>query len=225
VRVDDEIMLVTARAANTLTVTRGAEGTTAATHSDGADIDARFTADALVQAIKENAPATGTAFPGGPATGDRYRRSDLEYLVFFYDGTRWLSEMLYHVNMPPYNSSVEQPVTGSPLNMFRYGISSTPDLDMWVMDFFVTARGNTTNNGTHYWTMKLQVFDGSTADVLGTADTSGFTVDVAGRVVVSVDAVVDVSVELLFQTQEAKVGSPGALDLYMPSFTYRLIAT
>ena len=73
--------------------------------------------------------------------------------------------------------------------------------------------------------MKLQVFDGSTTDDLGTADTSGFTVDVAGRDVVSIDSVVDVSVELLFQTSEGKVGSPGLLDLYMASFTYRLIAT
>ena len=54
VRVDDEIMLVTARATNTLTVTRGAESTTPAAHDNGADIDARLTSGGLLTMIQEN---------------------------------------------------------------------------------------------------------------------------------------------------------------------------
>jgi len=53
VLVDSEIMKVTARATNTLTVERGAEGTTAASHSNGADIDARLTAEGLRQMMSE----------------------------------------------------------------------------------------------------------------------------------------------------------------------------
>jgi len=56
VKVDDELMLVTSRATNTLTVQRGAEGTTPATHDDGAAIDAVLTAAGLAQAIAEIAP-------------------------------------------------------------------------------------------------------------------------------------------------------------------------
>jgi len=43
----------------------------------------------------------GTAFPTGPATGTRYRRTDLDYAIYFYDGTRWLSEVEYatHSNL------------------------------------------------------------------------------------------------------------------------------
>ena len=43
ITVDNEIMLVTNKATNTLTVTRGYEGTTAASHSSGANVYNRFT--------------------------------------------------------------------------------------------------------------------------------------------------------------------------------------
>lgn len=43
-RIDSEIMLVTAVAGTTLTVTRGAEGTTAASHANGATVEAVLTA-------------------------------------------------------------------------------------------------------------------------------------------------------------------------------------
>jgi hypothetical protein len=42
---------------------------------------------------------TGTAFPASPSTGDRYRRSDIDYMVFFYDGTQWVSENLFHAGI------------------------------------------------------------------------------------------------------------------------------
>lgn len=45
--IDSEIMTVTARSGTTLTVTRGAEGTTAASHTSGATITVVLTADAM----------------------------------------------------------------------------------------------------------------------------------------------------------------------------------
>lgn len=52
--IDSEIMLVTAVSTNTLTVTRGQEGTTAVNHSNGAVVTDILTAGALVQAINDN---------------------------------------------------------------------------------------------------------------------------------------------------------------------------
>lgn len=45
--------------------------------------------------VSSSGLATGTSFPGGPTTGDRFRRSDLAYKVYFYDGTRWLTEQMF----------------------------------------------------------------------------------------------------------------------------------
>jgi hypothetical protein len=51
--------------------------------------------------------ATGTSFPGSPATGARFRRSDIDYMVFFYDGTRWLSEVEYVYNVHWSNLTID----------------------------------------------------------------------------------------------------------------------
>lgn len=61
--IDSEIVRVTARSSNTLTVTRGAEGTTAATHSSGANVTAIITAGALKQYLQESAPFLPVATP------------------------------------------------------------------------------------------------------------------------------------------------------------------
>lgn len=57
VRVDDELMLVTAVAGTTWTVTRGIEGTAAASHASGAVVVHVLTAGALAQLFVDHAPA------------------------------------------------------------------------------------------------------------------------------------------------------------------------
>lgn len=54
--VDTEIMLCTARSTNTLTVVRGQEGTTAATHSNGAAVTLIVTAGVMQQYGRDNVP-------------------------------------------------------------------------------------------------------------------------------------------------------------------------
>jgi hypothetical protein len=56
VRVDDEIMLCTARTANTLTVVRGQEGTTAAYHAGGATVTQVLTEGGFQQYMRDNDP-------------------------------------------------------------------------------------------------------------------------------------------------------------------------
>jgi hypothetical protein len=58
-RIDDEILICTARSSTTCTVTRGAESTTAAAHSNGATVSMVLTAEGLTTAIEE-AVAAGT---------------------------------------------------------------------------------------------------------------------------------------------------------------------
>lgn len=58
IRIGDEIMIVTARSTNTLTVTRHAEGTSAATHADASVVTHVLTAGAL-DAIRSDICGTG----------------------------------------------------------------------------------------------------------------------------------------------------------------------
>jgi hypothetical protein len=55
--IDSEIMICTSRSGNTLTVTRGQEGTTAATHLNAAPVTHVLTAGGISQWVKENALA------------------------------------------------------------------------------------------------------------------------------------------------------------------------
>lgn len=63
VRVDDEIMLATARSSNTLTVVRASESTSAASHSDLAPIRLVATAGSLAQTLLDNTPHANTSRP------------------------------------------------------------------------------------------------------------------------------------------------------------------
>lgn len=68
--IDDEILLVTARSTNTLTVVRGAESTTAASHSDAAVVTAIVTADALDKAFDDIVGGYSDRYPYRILNGD-----------------------------------------------------------------------------------------------------------------------------------------------------------
>jgi hypothetical protein len=83
-------MLCTARSSNTLTVTRGQEGTTAASHTDDDRIELPYTKDSFDQLISEYRQLGGYASrPSTPRKGTVYEATDLMNTKWFYDGTNW----------------------------------------------------------------------------------------------------------------------------------------
>lgn len=64
IKIDNEIMLVTNAVGTTFTVTRGVEGTTAASHSSGATVWAVLTAGALYAAFSSVTGPTGPSVTG-----------------------------------------------------------------------------------------------------------------------------------------------------------------
>lgn len=67
--VDHEIMLVTARSGNTLTVIRGSESSTAANHANGVLVSHILTAGGFTQAVSENQGAPGYLPSAVPSLG------------------------------------------------------------------------------------------------------------------------------------------------------------
>lgn len=89
IKIDGEILLVTTRATNTFTVTRGQEGTVAATHASGASVihlltkaglEARV-ANRLLSDVYANKPAAGTK-------GRLFLPTD-GYFMEYDDGAAW----------------------------------------------------------------------------------------------------------------------------------------
>lgn len=89
ISIGSELMLVTAVSGTTWTVTRGVEGTTAATHLISTAVNAFFTAG-TIDGIRGLISQTGlySAIPGAPKAGDMYWPSDSRY-AFRFNGTIW----------------------------------------------------------------------------------------------------------------------------------------
>lgn len=87
--IGSEIMLVTAISSNTLTVTRGAEGTTAVSHSSGDNVDHIYTKGSLEQIIQDYDQSGGySSRPSSPRKGTIYTATDLQ-ARWYYNGTNW----------------------------------------------------------------------------------------------------------------------------------------
>lgn len=101
IRIDNEIILVTAVSGTTFTILRGQEGTSAAGHSNGATVNHYLTAGAL-DAIRSDMRKMGTyaSIPAGNKAGDTYKCTDSGYDAI-YDGTNWVWFYRGHRAYPP----------------------------------------------------------------------------------------------------------------------------
>lgn len=155
----------------------------------------------------------GTAFPGSPATGDRFFRTDLLYDCV-YDGSRWLTAESELAPMPRYTLPLS--VTGSAGLWPKHGSYAR-----YVTALNVTYNVQTTNNGSNYWTIKLVRADTGgalTSDISTSAASPGVWTNTA----LSSLNLVTGSYGLSLVT--GKVGAPG--DLFVTAtISFRLIIT
>lgn len=89
VRIDDEILLVTAVSGTTWTVTRGQENTSAASHANAAAVDYVLTKGAF-SALRSEIYRQGVSAsrPSSPRTGAMYANFD-GYTIDRYNGSAW----------------------------------------------------------------------------------------------------------------------------------------
>lgn len=100
--IDTELIQVTSVSGTTWTIVRGIEGTTAATHSGGAAVNAIITAGAW-DAIRSNQSSFGpySSLPTTGKAGDRYKQTDGPY-EWIYSGSSWQAFWNgYSVTLPP----------------------------------------------------------------------------------------------------------------------------
>lgn len=161
----------------------------------------------------------GTSFPGSPATGDRYYRTD-RHLEYFYDGTRWLTTTLYREPLPILD--VLGPNTTSGAGVLYLPTWDTL-YDMYVERWWMRSLVVGTLNGSNYWTYKLQsvVNDGTATDVGSSVNDSAGSSGTAVLNTTTPNAVIDGSATML-RVLATKTGSPSGT--YMTSaIAYRLV--
>lgn len=156
--------------------------------------------------------ATGTSFPGGPSTSDLFYRTDRN-LLYYYDGTRWLTVTLYEHHC--------HQVNGISATSDGWTATWEEDYDVWVVDFLVSMESSSLT-GSAYWTASLYFKDGST---LGSAITSvnnlSGTNNSMTRKKSSVNALMGTAKDAIL-VEYTKTSTPGVL--YAGAMlTYRLV--
>ena len=157
--------------------------------------------------------AFGTSFPGSPASGDRFFRSD-RAIQYYYDGTRWLSLQLLTMPFPPI---VAQPITAT-----TSGNAVNPwwgDYDIYV-EKLKFAAFITTTTAANYFTLQLVKLDPGSSNVGSTLSTQSISQNTWTTQSLTINAVVASTVELL----EVGLTETGTASGFMQSaITYRLV--
>lgn len=172
-----------------------------------------------------NVPSTGsgsgvtvaTEFPtpGDPYT-DRVCRTDIDGLIFFHDGTRWLSEQMFSVQFSTHG------YTGASGDFNEVHRSAIPDdYDLFFERIDAFTRTSTTSNGSNYWTVYLSEYDGS-YNTLKSWVTSGDTADAWTDHDDAATNTLVTGARFLAATATKTAGSPGALSAHLTA-KYRIV--
>lgn len=166
--------------------------------------------------------ASGTSFPGSPSDNDIFYRSDRD-ILYFYNGTRWLTVNLYMHPMTWIGEAAAVFPQSAAQTPFRTPVPFGNAYDVWLESMVWLSRVITTNNGSQYWTValaKLTIAGASTTIVTG--DTSA---DTAGQFPVhttTINALLGTSHTML-DINTAKVTTPGNLAALEVHLLYRLV--
>lgn len=192
-----EIVRVTARSTDTLTITRSQESSSARSIVTGDQIAASITAKTLTDAELNS----GTSFPGSPSDGDLFYRTD-RGIIYRWNNTasHWLSIDRKYVAFGTglFLEGGPGAVTGYlPLYEDMY-------IDVWSARTLVF-----TNNGSNFWTVTLNKTNSSnTQTSIASFTTSADTASTWVSHDTTVGAVIAASSFKLLQLNYASTGTP-----------------
>lgn len=189
--------------------------------TDADNVDVVFTVapgtdEYRVVVIAAGGTGSGTAFPGSPATGTRFYRSDLS-MEFFYDGTRWLSTTLYSQPLQLADALLPAAANASLLR----GSTWHNDYDLWLVSYHAFTFVVTTNDGTKFWTiaLKRQPTNNNITSFTTAADTASTHTGHKGTIAALLG-----TGEVEMEATVTKTSTPGNLYLTM-NVDYRIVGT
>ncbi len=163
------------------------------------------------------AKASSTSFPGSPATGDIFWRSDRK-IEYVYDGTRWLSTQLFTQDV----SNTDQVLPISASSNFRAPFTWAGLYDIYVERVMISSYLSSATTGTNYFTAQLASINGGSSTNIGSAlSTQSDTQNSWTTHSTTATSVVANSTEDSFQLTVTRVAS--GTGYILGSMVYRLI--
>jgi hypothetical protein len=166
--------------------------------------------------------SSGTSFPGSPADGDLYYRTDLDlFCRYRSSGTRWVTTTLYREPLAYQTALI--PISANANLGYLTAWAATYDL--WLESLFTSIYVQTTNDGSHYWTITLNKEDsaGSQTSIV-TLNTSAATVNTWTNANTAIGASYVAGSYRTFDVNLSKTSTPGN-PYFAAALSYRLIVT
>ena len=167
----------------------------------------------------------GTSFPGSPSTDDKFYRTDLN-LLYFYDGTRWLTVEQYVIELKPYSNTYVTAMSATTASRM-VGTKPCPlATDFWVEDVYVAGSAGTTVSITNHWLLAFKSYPATgAATTLATINinTDGWVLNQNSRSQAAVDALLGVT-ETLLTVDCTEVGT-STLLIFDAKLVGRLVGT
>lgn len=170
----------------------------------------------------------GTSFPASPTTDDVFYRTDLG-MLFYYDGTRWLSEQLHTLTLSASAALPNFAATTAYAN--RCTTPVVVGSDVYLVDHkvgFLILGGGSALSGSHKWvgTVLKNADAGSGDTTITTVNIDSGSSTVYRTVTTSINALLNSgTLHDTIATTWTKTGTPGNLVAYAEMVTYRHVAT
>lgn len=160
----------------------------------------------------------GTSFPGSPSSGDKFYRTDLNWLCF-YDGTRWLTVHEYLADFA--NQQTLQPIT---TQSYFASVTLRRDYGVYLTRFHGSYYIGPTNNGSNYRTLNLVWGNSASSETtLYTTDSSAAAASTNIEWSIAINSVISSSAFYL-AISNTRTGLPSGLYGNF-AIAYRLVVT
>ena len=181
--------------------------------------DQHINANDIVEAIEQRVGLSGSSFPGSPSSGQFFWHTTRR-LEYFYDGTRWLTTVLYEIPM-----GIElalQPFAASTTSN-RVMVPHAGVYDLWLEGFqasFYVVTGGTALGASHKWVCVLSKQPASIGLATVNID-SGASATFRNSGQIAIGALVGTT-NFTFDVLTTKTGTPGNLHFW-PTIRYRMV--
>jgi len=170
--------------------------------------------------------ASGSTFPGSPATNTIFFRTDIG-MLFYYDGTRWLSVQVFAQQFGLIQGSLF-PLTASANDVNAWYPPALDGSDIYLLKYrarVYVASGGSALSSSHKWVGNMHKYDTNTASTtLATVNVDSGASAQIRTFDTTINALLTSSTYLQLSTTWTKTGSPGGLFVG-EDITYRVVAT